>query len=115
VGRISWCARRRSAGERTFWRMATRNPQRVAFEAARVLVTVAETDLSWWVFGEVGRCLGPDYETRLLETRLRLQHEDVYYGEAGCWRILLEEKISDRPDIADCLYRIVSTAAPLLD
>ncbi|TDD61017.1 hypothetical protein E1293_45290 [Actinomadura darangshiensis] len=94
--------------------MATVSPQRVAFEAARVLVTVARTDSCWWVFGEVGRCLGNAYETRLLETRLRLQHEDCYYAEAGYWRVVLEEQIDARPDVAECLYRIVG-AAPLVD
>ncbi|MEV5575442.1 hypothetical protein AB0L06_35845 [Spirillospora sp. NPDC052269] len=56
--------------------MASANPQRVAFDAARVLVAVAGSDLCWWMSGEVGRCLGPDYEARLLETRLRLQEDD---------------------------------------
>ncbi|HWB38110.1 MAG TPA: hypothetical protein VHA75_18990 [Rugosimonospora sp.] len=95
--------------------MASVTPQRVAFEAARVLVTIAGTELCWWVFGEVSRCLGTPWETRLMETRLRLLREDAYYREAGCWRVLLEEEIREHPDVSDCLYRIVRSAAPLLD
>jgi hypothetical protein len=85
--------------------------QRVAFDAARVLVSAAGSDLCWWLCGEVGRCLGPAYEMRLMETRLRLERDDVYFREAGCWRALLQDALRDRPEVAECLYRVV---APLL-
>ncbi|MBO2454777.1 hypothetical protein J4573_47350 [Actinomadura barringtoniae] len=91
--------------------MAGVSPQRVAFDAARVLVAAAGSDLCWWVSGEVGRCLGPDFETRLLETRLRLQDEDAYFKEAGYWRAVLENVLRDRPELADELYRVID---PLL-
>jgi hypothetical protein len=98
--------------ERSFWHMAGVSPQRVAFDAARVLVAAAGSDLCWWLCGEIGRCLGTCYETRLLETRLRMQQDDVYFKEAGCWRAILEDVLLDRPDLADCLYRVIG---PLLD
>jgi hypothetical protein len=85
--------------------------QRVAFDAARVLVSAAGSDLCWWLCGEVGRCLGAGYETRLLETRLRLEQDDVYYKEAGCWRAILEDALRDRPDLAEGLYQVIG---PLL-
>ncbi|HEU5029401.1 MAG TPA: hypothetical protein VFV01_31135 [Spirillospora sp.] len=85
--------------------------QRVAFDAARVLVSAAGSDLCWWLCGEVGRCLGAGYEARLMETRLRLERDDVYYKEAGCWRALLEDALRDRPEVAECLYQVVG---PLL-
>lgn len=91
--------------------MATVSPQRVAFDAARVLVMAAGSELCWWMSGEVGRCLGPGFEARLLETRLRLQREDAYYKEAGYWRAVLEDLFRDRPDLADGLYGVIS---PLL-
>ncbi|GAA0268203.1 hypothetical protein GCM10009527_075650 [Actinomadura nitritigenes] len=87
------------------------SPQRVAFDAARVLVSAAGSDLCWWLCGEVGRCLGARYEARLLETRLRLERDDVYFREAGCWRALLEDEFRDRPDVAECLYQVIE---PLL-
>lgn len=91
--------------------MGAVSPQRVAFDAARVLVSAAGSDLCWWLCGEVGRCLGAGYETRLMETRLRLERDDVYFREAGCWRALLEDALRDRPDVAECLYEVI---VPLL-
>ncbi|MEU8119414.1 hypothetical protein AB0C21_11980 [Spirillospora sp. NPDC049024] len=91
--------------------MAAVSPQRVAFDAARVLVAAAGSDLCWWMSGEVGRCLGPGFEARLLETRLRLQREDAYYKEAGCWRAVLEDVLHDRPELTEGLYSVIS---PLL-
>ncbi|MGP4023051.1 hypothetical protein [Actinomadura sp. 3N407] len=91
--------------------MTAVSPERVAFDAARVLVMAAGSDLCWWISGEVGRCLGPNFEARLVETRLRLQQEDAYYKEAGYWRAVLEDALSDRPDLADGLYSVIS---PLL-
>ncbi|MEU9025304.1 hypothetical protein [Actinomadura sp. NPDC048394] len=87
------------------------SPQRVAFDAARVLVSAAGSDLCWWLCGEIGRCLGEGYEVRLVETRLRLERGDVYYKEAGCWRALLEDALRERPEVAECLYEVVG---PLL-
>lgn len=46
-----------------------------------------------------------------METRLRLERDDVYYKEAGCWRALLEDALRDRPEVAECLYQVVG---PLL-
>ncbi|GAA2150793.1 hypothetical protein GCM10009727_55410 [Actinomadura napierensis] len=100
-----------SGGAGTYFPVMAVSPQRVAFDAARVLVSAAGSDLCWWLCGEVGRCLGTAYEARLLETRLRLQEDDVYYKEAGCWRALLDDVLMDRPDAAECLYRVVG---PLL-
>ncbi|MES9542898.1 MULTISPECIES: hypothetical protein [unclassified Actinomadura] len=91
--------------------MTAVSPQRVAFDAARVLVTAAGSDLCWWMSGEVGRCLGPGFEARLLETRLRLQREDAYYKEAGYWRVVLEEVLHDRPELVEGLYSVIN---PLL-
>ncbi|MEW1846883.1 hypothetical protein AB0392_53785 [Nonomuraea angiospora] len=97
--------------------MAALHPRRVAWEGARTFVSAANTDAYWWLSDMVGHHLGPMYQSRLSETRMRLQataEADAIYAEAGAWRARLDELLDARPATAPILTRLIGETASRL-
>jgi|SRR5690606_27258690 hypothetical protein len=92
--------------------MATLHPRRVAWEAARVFVTAADTDVYWWLSEAVGHYLGVIYELKLAETRLRLAGEPAKAPlEIPLWRALLDEMLDERPSEVSILSQLAEETA----
>jgi hypothetical protein len=81
---------------------------RVAWDCARLLVTMAETgdELFGWFSGQVGQLLGDAYQRDLGLTRARLRRRarpDVAHVEAGLWRMRFEDLLLTDPELAEDL------------
>ncbi|MEU6783766.1 hypothetical protein ABZ912_31610 [Nonomuraea angiospora] len=88
--------------------MAALHPRRVAWEGARAFVSAANTDAYWWLSDTVGHRLGPMYQSRLSETRRRLQaRADAIHAEAGAWRARLDELLDTHPATASILTQLI--------
>ncbi|MEV4573479.1 hypothetical protein AB0K16_09455 [Nonomuraea jabiensis] len=101
--------------------MAVLHPRRVAWEGARTFVSAANTDAYWWLSDTVGHHLGRMYQSRLSETRRRLQaateaatEADAIYAEAGAWRARLDELLDAHPATASILAQLISETASRL-
>ncbi|WP_436757859.1 hypothetical protein [Streptosporangium sp. V21-05] len=81
---------------------------RVAWEGARTFVNAAEDNVYWWLSDAVGRSLGVTHQTRLSETRLRLQRENAWLAETAAWRVRLEDMLQDRPELAPVVLQLVT-------
>lgn len=78
--------------------MAVQQPRRVAWEAARIFVPAARTDVYWWLSEAIGHYLGVMYELKLAETRLRLAEEPGAAPlEIVLWRARLDQLLDDHP------------------
>ncbi|MFD2354857.1 hypothetical protein ACFSTC_44735 [Nonomuraea ferruginea] len=92
--------------------MAVRQPRRVAWEAARIFVPAAATEVYWWLSEAVGHYLGVMYELKLAETRLRLAEEPGATPlEIITWRISLDELLGERPGELSILAQLAEETA----
>jgi hypothetical protein len=88
--------------------MAALHPRRVAWEGARIFVFAADTDAYWWLSDTIGHRLGIMYQSRLYETRMRVQaRSDALHAEAGAWRARLDELLDTRPATVTVLTRLI--------
>lgn len=101
--------------------MAAFHPRRVSWEAARVFVAAAGTDVYWWLCEEIGSHLGVMYELRLAETRLRLAGAeddmaalDAAALEAVGWRGMLDGLLDEHPGCAPLLTQFIEETADRL-
>jgi hypothetical protein len=86
----------------------TLHQPRVAWDAARVLVSVASAgdDLFRWFSNRIGELLGEPYRQSLFETRARLGPLPSFDGwslQAGIWRVRIEDVLRDDPTLAEDL------------
>ena len=93
----------------------TLHQPRVAWDAARVLVSVASAsdELFRWFSNRIGELLGEPYRQTLFETRSRLGPLPSFDGwsvQAGLWRVRLEDVLRSEPMLAEDL-RILSLHA----
>ncbi|MFB9892304.1 hypothetical protein [Planobispora takensis] len=88
--------------------MGVLHQPRVALDGARVFVAAANAEVYWWLTDMIGRYFGEMYQLKLAETRLRLQHEDATYAEAGAWRVRLQEMLRERPELTPVLWQMVA-------
>ncbi|MFC4116110.1 hypothetical protein [Nonomuraea zeae] len=97
--------------------MAVLHPRRVAWEGARVFVFAANTDAYWWLSDTLGHHLGILYQSRLRDTRLRLQaaqESEALYAETGAWRARLDDLLDDHPATASVLTRLITETSARL-
>jgi hypothetical protein len=91
---------------------------RLAWDGARVLVAISESDAHFvWLSGEVRALLGVAYQRALAETRMRLRAAEpagAAHAEAGTWRVRLEDLLRRRPELTAPLQELVATATARL-
>jgi hypothetical protein len=88
--------------------------QRLAWDSARAFMDVVDGDRDYfWLSAQIGRLLGPDYETALSDARTRLfarTRPDARQVETGLWRARIEDLLRDRPELAPALESLVDDA-----
>jgi hypothetical protein len=91
---------------------------RVAWDLARILVTVADLGGSEyvWLSKRLTDLVGARYRAYLIETRTRLAttRADRREVEVGLWRVRLEELMRNQPDAAEDLRLLGLHAASRL-
>ena len=88
---------------------------RVSFEAARTTAAVAESDeLHSWYADQLGWIFGPAVEQEFGHSRHRLlwppTGQPNPYVEAGLWRARFDDLLTDRPERAAPLLRLITQA-----
>jgi hypothetical protein len=89
---------------------------RVAWNAARAFVIMAEAPYYQDFAEQVWRRLGPDIHDALATTRQRLLDNQLLTGgdrrvadiERGAWRVRMEELLRERPDLTDVVLELSS-------
>lgn len=89
---------------------------RVAWDAARAFVIMAEAPYFEDFADQVWRRLGPDIHDALTDTRARLADNLRRTGgdrrvadiERGAWRVRVEELLRARPDLTDVVMELNS-------
>jgi hypothetical protein len=94
----------------------TLHQPRVAWDTARVLVSVAsaDDDLFRWFSNRIGELLGDPYRQTLFETRARLGRLPSFDGwslQAGLWRVRLEDALRADPTLTEDLRILALHAA----
>jgi len=93
---------------------------RLAWDAARVVVTVADSDedrLYQWLIDRLDLIGGPELAQALSVSRTRLMYRmrgDVAAVEAGMWRARLHDLLDRHPELGARLRDTVDELAPLL-
>jgi hypothetical protein len=93
---------------------------RVAYDAARAVVSVASADdvkLLTWFATRVCDLLGPAYRRALMETRYKLidpARPETPMVETGVWRVRLEDFLRARPELIEDLRVLAVDAATRL-
>jgi hypothetical protein len=93
---------------------------RVAFDAARAIVSVAgldDVELRTWFTTGVADLLGPAYGRALLDTRQRLIEEarpETPFVETGVWRVRFEDLLRTRPQLTEEVHFLTLSAATRL-
>jgi hypothetical protein len=93
---------------------------RLAWDAARIVVAVADGDedrLYQWLAGRLDTICGWEYEQALSISRTRLMYQlraDATAVEAGMWRARLQDLLDRRPELVPPLQALVEELAPLL-
>ncbi|GAA1640496.1 hypothetical protein ACFQY4_23030 [Catellatospora bangladeshensis] len=88
---------------------------RIAWDAARMLVTAAEAGGAHfeWFADELAAVLGSAWRQPLEQTRTQLAaavRPDVRSVEAGKWRFRLEDALRTRPDVSAPMHSLVRSA-----
>jgi hypothetical protein len=100
--------------------MTTRvvNRERLAWDAARVVVRVLGSDqVGRWLHGQLSARLGPEPAAALAESRLRMWASprlDAPQVEAGIWRAKLADLLASDASLAAPLQEVMAEAAERL-
>jgi hypothetical protein len=95
--------------------MAVVHQPRVAWQAARIFVAAAETDVYYWLSEVIGDYLGVMYELQLAETRMSLRAREVFFAEMGAWRARLDELLELHPQMTSLVQQLTAETAERLD
>jgi hypothetical protein len=93
---------------------------RVAYDAARAIVSVASADdvkLLTWFATRVADVLGPAYRLALMDTRYKLidpARPETPMVETGVWRVRLEDFLRARPELTEDVHVLSADAATRL-
>lgn len=94
------------------------NRERVAWDAARVVVRVLGSDqVGRWLHEEMAVRLGPETAAALVESRLRMwasSRPDAPQVEAGIWRAKLADLLTADPSLATPLQVMMAEATERL-
>jgi hypothetical protein len=91
---------------------------RLAWDAARVIVAVADRDqddLYEWLSARLDLVCGPEFPHALSASRTRLLYrsrEDIVAAEAGTWRARVQDLLDRRPALVGPLHALVAELAP---
>jgi hypothetical protein len=86
---------------------------RVAWDAARMMVSCCMTGQFGWLCDHIGDLFGPDYANALWQTLMHLQHserDDIREVELGVWRVRFEDVMLGNPPLAARLHALVLEA-----
>jgi hypothetical protein len=92
---------------------------RLAWDAARIVVAVADGDESRrydWLADRLD-LFGPEYQQALSISRTRLMYrlrEDAPMMEAGMWRTRLHELLDGRPELAGPVRALIDELTPIV-
>jgi hypothetical protein len=93
------------------------NAERLAWDAARVVVRTLEDDRYEWLSARVGELLGPEPQLALSDSYTRMSwrtRSDASMIEAGLWRAQLVDLLHARPELADRVRQLTEEARAAL-
>ena len=86
---------------------------RVAWDAARMMISSCMTGHFGWMCDHIGDLFGPEYANALWQTLMHLQHsdrDDIREVEMGLWRVRFEEAMLVNPALTAQLHAVVLEA-----